>query len=54
MLTGFNGERHKVKLTDFDLKRVKPNLSLAVENQVKPLYQSSFQFIQRVARDHKK
>lgn len=47
-------EDSRVKLTDFDLKRVKPNLSLAAENQVKPLFQSSFQFIQRVARDHKK
>lgn len=43
-----------IKLTDFDLKRVKPNLSLAAENQVKALFQSSFQFIQHVTRDHKK
>lgn len=53
MLTGFNSKRHKVKLTDFDLKKVKANLSSVVENQVKPLHQSSLQFIQSVTRDHK-
>lgn len=35
--------RHKkAKLTDFDLKRVKPNLSSAAENQVKPPHRRSF------------
>lgn len=45
----------EVASTDFDLKiKVKSNLSLMVENQVKPPEKSSFQFIQRVARDHEK
>lgn len=33
-------ENSEANLTAFDLKRVKPNLSSAAENQVKPLYQS--------------
>lgn len=42
MLSGFVGETQKAKLTDFDLKRVKPNLSSAAENQVKPPHRRSF------------
>lgn len=42
MLSGFVCETQKAKLTDFDLKRVKPNLSSAAENQVKPPRRRSF------------
>lgn len=42
MLSGFVCETQKAKLTDFDLKRVKTNLSSAAENQVKPPHRRSF------------